>query len=154
MGDIFSALTVDDERRIAFVLLVILANFALAVVGAIVKGGFDPAKDGFDFQKLPEFFYKQVLPYVLGLAVFAAFLHVLPPSTLAAALVGSTPSTTVVDGLTVATPSGFAWLDPTALWTVYGAMVANLVKSLLINLAYLVGKGSEAAQAVAAKKAE
>lgn len=148
MDNIFAPLTLEDEKRIAVVILLIFFNFVLAVVGALVKGGFDPSKGGLDFKKLPEFIYKQVLPYVIGLAVFEAFLHVLPPSQMASALF-STPTAT---GLDAVTPSGWSWLDPTLLWTVYGAMVAMLVKQFSINLVFLFGKGLEVAQSVAKKE--
>lgn len=82
MNGLFSVLTEDDLKRIAFVLLVILANFVFAVLGAIVRGGFDAKAGGLDYKKLPVFFTTQVLPFVVGLAFFEAFLHVLPPSEL------------------------------------------------------------------------
>ncbi len=150
MDQIFSALTAADVKRIAVVLLLIFFNFAFAVVGALVKGGFDPSKEGLDFKKLPEFVYKQVLPYVIGLAFFEAFLHVLPPSQMAQTLFASAvPSTAAA----VEPPTnGWMWLDPTILWTVYGSMVAMLVKQVSLNVIYLFGKGLVAAQSVAAIK--
>lgn len=137
---LFAPLTEGDLKRIAAVTLIIIANFFAAVIGAIVKGGFNPANGGLDFKKLPEFFYKQVLPYVFGLAFFEAYLHVYPLSESAAALFGKTAT------LDTTTPSSFGWIDPAALWTVYSAMVANLVVQLSKNLFYLVGKGLEVAQ--------
>lgn len=147
MNGLFSVLTEDDLKRIAFVLLVILANFVFAVLGAIVRGGFDAKAGGLDYKKLPVFFTTQVLPFVVGLAFFEAFLHVLPPSELTQTLL-SPPSVapdSLIEGA-AAPVNWWLWLDPATLWAVYGAMVAKLVTGLLKNMAYLVGKGQEAAQ--------
>lgn len=151
MNSLFSALTEGDLKRIGAVVLIILANFVFAVVGAVVKGGFDPAAGGLDTKKLPEFFTKQVLPYVLGLAFFEAFLHVVGIGDTVSALFGKTSPVVDAAGALVPPPDSFAWLDPAALWTIYGAMVANLTKQLLVNLFFLIGKTSEAASAIAKK---
>lgn len=149
MDSIFSSLTIADQKRIAIVLLLILANFVFAVIGALVRGGFDPAKGGFDYKKFPLFFTQQVLPYVVGLAIFEAFLHVLPPSDMAETL--TAPAASPLLAPIVPQPNPFAWLDPTALWTVYGSMVSLLLVSLSKNLSYLFGRGLDAAQAAAKK---
>ena len=149
MLNLFTTLTDGDQKRIAAVILIIIANFVFAVVGALVKGGFVPANGGLDFKKLPEFFVKQILPYVVGLAFFEAYLHLVPPSESVQLLFHKAAE---IDSIATPMPyavasNSWAWLDPTALWVVYGSMVAMLVKQLSSNFAYLFGKGLTAAQA-------
>lgn len=149
MNGIFSTLTDGDKSRIAFVLILILANYVFAVIGSVARGGFDPKAGGFDWHKLPKFFTEQILPYVVGLAFFEAFLHLLPPSELAAGLTASGGAEVLEQGVgvpQVATPSSWTWLDPATLWAVYSAMVAQLLAAFMRNVTYLFGKGIEAAQ--------
>lgn len=152
MSGLFSPLTDGDLKRIAVVLLLIFFNFVFAVLGSMMRGGFDPALGGFDFKKLPEVVYKYILPYLVGLAFFEAFLHVLPPSEIVSSLFQGQPSVT---GPAPAVPlepgAGWLWLDPTVLWATYGAIVLNLAKQTFTNLTYLFGKGLTLAQSVAAR---
>lgn len=150
MLNLFATLTEGDQKRIAAVILIIAANFVFAIIGALVKGGFDPAKGGFDFNKLPEFFVKQILPYVVGLAFFETYLHLAPPSTSAQLLFGGPPKV-IADATSAIPENPWMWLDTTTLWAVYGSMMILLVKKLLANLFYLFGKGIEQAQTIAKK---
>lgn len=150
MSGIFSPLTDGDLKRIAVVLLLIFFNFTFAVLGAMMRGGFDPTRGGFDFKKLPEFVYNQILPYIVGLAFFEAFLHILPPSTLVGGLFGNTNPTD--SPIPVDPSAGWQWLDPTVLWATYAAIVLNLAKQTFTNLVYLFGKGLTLAQSLAVTK--
>lgn len=148
MNGLFSVLTEADQKRIAIVLLMILGNFVFAILGAVVRGGFDANKGGLDYRKLPVFFTQQVLPYVVGLAFFEAFLHVLPPSELAQTLF-SGGAEVLAEGAT--TPANWwEWLDPATLWSIYGAMVVKVGTGLVKNLLYLYGKAQEAASKISA----
>ena len=147
MSGIFSSLTEGDLKRIAAVLLLIVFNAVFAVIGALMRGGFNPAAGGFDAKKFPEFFYKQILPFVVGLAFFEAFLHLQPPSGLVSALVGA--DSVIVVGEELSPSSPWAWLDPTVLWTVYGSIIVMLVRQLSANLIYVFGKGLTLAQSKA-----
>lgn len=156
MSGLFTALTDADLKRIAVVLLLIIFNVLFAVVGAIMKGGFKAEEGGLDINKLPEFVYKQVLPYVVGLAFFEAFLHLIPPSMLVSDLFHGAgtvaANTTTVPGLPTVDPTaGWKWLDPTVLWSIYGAIVIDLAYRTFTNFAYMFGKGISLAQRAAAK---
>lgn len=152
MSNLFSPLTDSDIKRIAIVLLLVIANFVFAVLGALIRGGFDPARGGFDFRKLPEFVYKDVLPYVVGLAFFEAMLHILPPSVMVGNLFGGQPSPTGPAPIIPVEPgAGWQWLDPTVLWATYAAVVLSLVQKTLANLTYLFGKGINLAQELTAR---
>jgi hypothetical protein len=148
MNGIFSSLTEGDLRRIAALLLLIFFNTIFAVVGALMKGSFDPAAGGFDPRKFPEFVYKQILPYFVGFAFFEAFLHLLPPSTLVASFAGAPAP--IIEGIDPIDPAAaWTWLDPAVLWGTYSAIIVDLVKRTFTNLSYLFGKGIIMAQAVA-----
>lgn len=150
MNGIFSTLTDGDLKRIAAVLLLIFFNFLFAVTGALMRGGFDPTRGGFDFKKLPEFVYTNILPYLVGFAFFEAFLHLLPPSTLVGGLFqGANPADSPIP---VDASAGWKWLDPTVLWATYAAIVLNLAKQTFTNLVYLFGKGLSLAQSLAVTK--
>lgn len=152
MDGLFSALTPDDMKRIAVVLLLIFFNFVFAVVGALMKGGFRAEAEGLDLHKLPEFVYKQILPYLVGLAFFEAFLHLLPPSTLVGDLFhGATPATPIPGAPEIDPAAGWKWLDPTVLWAVYAAIILDLAKRTFTNLVYMFGKGMTLAQSIAQK---
>lgn len=157
MNGIFTPLTVDDEKRIAIVLLLIFFNFVFAVVGAIMRGGFDATAGGFDIKKLPQVFYLQVLPYFVGMAFFEVFLHLLPPSSIMGSLFGGTvaapaaPLPGATSPIPVEPGAGWQWLDPTVLWITYGVIVVNLAYKTFTNLVYLFGKGITLAQVVASR---
>lgn len=156
MSGLFTALTDADLKRIAVVLLLITFNFLFAIVGALMKGGFRADAGGLDLNKLPEFVYKQILPYVVGLAFFEAFLHLIPPSMLVSDLFHGAgtvaANTTTTPGLPSVDPAaGWKWLDPTVLWGVYGAIVIDLAYRTFTNFAYMFGKGMTLAQSAAAK---
>lgn len=147
MNGIFSSLTEGDLRRIAALFLLIFFNTVFAVVGALMKGGFNPANGGFDPHKFPEFVYKQILPYIVGFAFFEAFLHLLPPSELVASF-ASTPA--LAEGIEPVDPSlAWKWLDPTILWGTYAAIIVDLAKRTFTNLAFMFGKAITLAQGAA-----
>jgi len=150
MSSIFSGLTEGDIRRVAILLFLIFFNFIFAVVGSLMRGGFNPANGGLDPKKLPEFIYKHVLPYIVGFAFFEVFLHFLPPSQMATTLFDTKPTTLIdISGVDVSKP--WAWLDPAVLWIGYSSIVVMLVKQVFSNLVYVFGRGLQLAQSAAAK---
>lgn len=153
MNLIFAPLTDGDLRRIAALCLLIISNTIFAVVGALMKGGFNPALGGFDAHKFPEFIYKQVLPYLVGFAFFEAFLHLLPPSTLVASLYPEQKALAeAATGIPPVDPAeAWKWLDPVMLWLTYSAIIVDLAKKTFTNLAFMFGKALTLAQGLAAK---
>lgn len=125
-------LTSGDLKRVGIVLFLVFGNWLAAVLVAI-------AHSTFDAKKLPEFFTKTAIPFIGGLILFEASLHVLAPSEILAAF-GKDFSTQFDTGF-----------DASFLWITYGSILTSVGRSFVGNIAALWGVISDGSKKLAAK---
>lgn len=125
-------LTSGDLKRVGIVLFLVFGNWLAAVLVSI-------AHSTFDAKKLPEFFTKTAIPFIGGLILFEASLHVLAPSELLAAF-GKDFSTQFDTGF-----------DASFLWITYGSILTSVGRSFVGNIAALWGVISDGSKKLAAK---
>lgn len=125
-------LTDGDLKRVGIVLFLVFGNWLAAVLVAISSGTFDA-------KKLPEFFVKTAIPFIGGLIIFEAALHVLAPSAILAAF-GKEFSAQFNAGF-----------DASFLWITFGSILTSVGRSFVGNISALFRVIADGSKALAAK---
>ena len=130
VSGVVSLLDDSDLKRTGIVLFLVIGNWLAASLVAI-------SQSRFDSKKIPDFFVRTLLPFVGGLILFQAAIHVLSPASLLEAF-----------GADVSAQFASTF-DAGFLWIAFGSILVSVAVSFVKNITALISVVSIGAQKLA-----